>query len=247
MKRESGVTLIELLIAITLVSLLSVGMLFAMRVGINTMSAANRRVAVNRRAVGAQRILEQQLGAFLPVFANCLGANPGEGRGEKTFFFQGAERNMTFVTGYSITEAHRGLPRLVQMFIAPREDNRGVRLLENEYPYNGPYGAGQFCAPPAPDPASGMLITQFRTPEQLPGSFVVADNLAEVRFSYLDVDPVDKMRDLWIPRWAWTNRMPRALRIEMRLFERDPSRVRPVTMIMPLHITRDLKEEVKAP
>src|SRR4051794_15024198 len=42
--KESGVTLIELLVAITLLSLLSVGMLFAMRVGLNAMGKTNERV-----------------------------------------------------------------------------------------------------------------------------------------------------------------------------------------------------------
>lgn len=245
MKREAGVTMIELLVAITLVSLLSVGMLFAIRVGVNTMSAANRRVAVNRRAMGAQRILEQQIGAFLPVYAQCQGT--GDAKGERTFFFQGAEQTMTFVTGYSITEAQRGLPRVVQMFVAPREDGKGIRLLENEHPYNGPYGAGQFCAPAAADPMSGLLMSRFRVPEQQPGSFVVADNLAEVRFFYQDTHPENKLLDIWAPRWTWANRMPSALRIDIKPYEYDPSRVQPVSLIMPLHITRDLKEGAKTP
>jgi prepilin-type N-terminal cleavage/methylation domain-containing protein len=244
MKREAGVTLIELLVAITLVSLLSVGMLFAMRVGVNTMNAANRRVAVNRRALGAQRILEQQLGAFLPVYAKCQGM--GDAPGEQIFFFQGEAAVMQFVTGYSITEAHRGLPRIVQLFVAARDDGKGLRLLENEYPYNGPYGAGLFCTPPGSDPLSGADLARFRVPEQQPGSFVVADNLAGVRFIYQDVHPENDKVDIWVPRWIRPNHMPKAVRIEIEVTEPDPSRVQPVTLTLPLHVTRDMKEGVRA-
>jgi prepilin-type N-terminal cleavage/methylation domain-containing protein len=243
LRREAGVTMIELLVAITLVSLLSVGMLFAMRVGVNTMNATNRRVAVNRRALGAQRILEQQIGSFLPVYANCQGT--GDTKGERTFFFQGAEQVMQFVTGYSITEAHRGLPRIVQLFVAPRDDGNGLRLLENEHPYNGPFGAGLFCSPAAADPLSGVDMPRFRQPEQQPGSFVVADNLAGVRFLYQDVHPENDKVDIWVPRWTRQNRMPRALRIEIAVKELDPSRVQPVTLTIPLHVTRDMKEGVR--
>lgn len=245
MKREAGVTLIELLIAITLVSLLSVGMLFAMRVGVNTMDSANRRVAVNRRALGAQRILEQQLGSFLPVYANCQGGM--DQRGERQFFFAGTEQVMQFVTGYSITEAHRGLPRVVQLFVAPRDDGQGLRLLENEHPYNGPFGAGLFCSPAVADPFTGVMGPRFRMPEQQPGSFVVADNLSGVRFAYQDVHPENKLLDIWVPRWVVANRMPRAVRIEFDLGGYDPSRVQPVTLTMPLHVTRDMKEGVRTP
>ena len=46
---ESGVTLIEILIAVSLLSLLSVGMLMAMRLGFNTMDKTDSRLVRNRR------------------------------------------------------------------------------------------------------------------------------------------------------------------------------------------------------
>ena len=55
MRRESGTTLIEVLIAVTLLSLLSVGMLTAMRVGFMAFSKTNTRLMENRRAAGAQQ------------------------------------------------------------------------------------------------------------------------------------------------------------------------------------------------
>ena len=240
MKRDAGVTLLELLIAVSLVALLSIGMLYAMRAGLNTMSATNRRVAVNRRTTGAQHILEQQIGGFMPVFANCL--SPDNPQGERTAFFQGIEDGMQFVTGYSITEAQRGLPRVVQMFVGPGKDGAGVRLLENEHPYNGPFGAGEYCLPPQPDPLTGEAVAQYRRPEQQPGSFVVADRLAAVHFFYLEGTLLGEKPDVWVPRWGHQNRWPRAVRIDMQPLDSDPSRVQPVSIVMPLHITRDPKE-----
>src|SRR5689334_23168460 len=98
--RQSGVTLIELLIAITLVSLLTVGIMFAMRIGLNTMERSNSRFIANRRVIGVDRVMHQQLGGFLPVKAECRNA-PNE---PPAFvpFFNGEPQMMRFASSYSL-------------------------------------------------------------------------------------------------------------------------------------------------
>ena len=56
-RSKAGVTLLELLIAVSLVGLLSVGILMALRVGINAMEKTNGRLMSNRRNTGAQRVI----------------------------------------------------------------------------------------------------------------------------------------------------------------------------------------------
>ena len=69
MKRGSraGLTLMEVLVAVTLLSLLSVGMLFAIRIALNAMQKTNHRLTSNRRVLSSQRILEQQIAGLVPV------------------------------------------------------------------------------------------------------------------------------------------------------------------------------------
>ena len=69
MRRRSnaGVTLMELLIAVLLLSLLSTGLLFALRIGLNAYSKTQSKLMDNRRVAGAQRILEQELQGLVPV------------------------------------------------------------------------------------------------------------------------------------------------------------------------------------
>ncbi len=69
---SSGVTLLELLLAVSLLSLLSVGIMTALRVGVTAMEKANVRLMDNRRMAGVQRILEQQIAGFVPVMADCV-------------------------------------------------------------------------------------------------------------------------------------------------------------------------------
>src|ERR1019366_2750786 len=65
----AGITLIEVVIAVTLLSMLSVGMLATIRMGFDGLHKTNSRLMENRRVAGAQRLLEQQLGGFMPVKA----------------------------------------------------------------------------------------------------------------------------------------------------------------------------------
>src|SRR5580658_8903027 len=63
---QAGITLIEVVIAVTLLSMLSVGMLMTIRMGFDALHKTNTRLMENRRVAGAQRLIEQQLGGFMP-------------------------------------------------------------------------------------------------------------------------------------------------------------------------------------
>jgi len=238
MIRERGVTLLELLIAITLVSLLIVGMLFAMRVGFNTLDATNRKVLINRRTTGAQRILQFQVAGFMPEMVQCGVA--GGPSAPKVPFLQAEPNVMRFVTSYSLAEAGRGFPRVVEIFVGPGEDGQGVRLLANEYLFTGPQGAGLFCAPGPPD-ATGAASVQWRAAEVRPSSFVLADKLATARFLYLVV-PDENTPEIWMPRWVRKEQWPVAVRIEMAPLELQPDRVQPIPFTAPLRVTRQPRE-----
>ncbi|MBE0657186.1 MAG: prepilin-type N-terminal cleavage/methylation domain-containing protein, partial [Bryobacteraceae bacterium] len=134
-----GMTLIELLIAVTLVSLLSVGMLHSIRVGLGALEGVQRSVTNSRRALGAQRILELQLNSLLPLRANCIDA--GGALGGPRALFAGEANMMRFVTRYSLEGGMRGTPQIVELWVAPGERGQGVRLLMNEIPWRGAVGA----------------------------------------------------------------------------------------------------------
>ncbi len=222
--RQGGLTLIEVLIAVTLVALLSAGMLFALRAGLSAVEATERRIGSLRRASGAQRILQQQIAGFLPVMARCGGSVVQEG-GPPVMFFQGLPGVARFVTRYSIQGGARGRAQVVELFVAPRPEG-GVRLLVNEIPYTGPAGAGFLCAPPAPDPVTGGFLPVFSPPQPGPHSFVLADRLAACRFLYLEDDTVTPQR--WVEAWRRMDLWPAAIRVEMAPL--DPASAAAVTV-----------------
>jgi prepilin-type N-terminal cleavage/methylation domain-containing protein len=231
MRRQAGLTLMEVLIAVSLLSLLSVGMLIAMRVGLSAMAKANARLIDDRRVAGAQRIIEQEIAGFMPVKALCGGTDQQAPKAS-ILFFQGEPQSMRFVSTYSLQQAWRGLPQILEFTVIPREDGKGVRLVVNEHVYSGPLSAGAFCLGPA----------RFVPIEPGSGSFVLADNLAFCRFAYLAPAAPPMPAAQWIPNWMLP-RWPLAVRIELAPFLDEAARLRPVTITQRIRITRSLEIE----
>jgi len=234
--KRAGLTLLEVLIAVTLVSLLSAAGLVALRIGLNAMERSNSRLMGNRRALGAQRALEQQIAGFMPVTADCSQGNPA-GPGVRVPFFQGEPDAMRFVSSYSLEEASRGLPRILEYQVIAGEEGEGVRLVVTEYLYSGPRSTGSFCLGFGPDPMLGVTMPRWLPARPGPQSFVLADKLAFCRFSYresLQVPPYERWHARWtLPRW------PTALRIEMTPLRPDRARLLPMSIAVPLRAQKD--------
>jgi hypothetical protein len=232
MKRNgrAGVTLMELLIAVSLVSLISVGILMAMRVGLNAMEKANSRLLDNRRVAGAQKIIEQQIGGIMAVVADCQ-ADPSMPPIPAPFF-QGEPQSLRFVSSYSLEEASRGRPRILEYQVVPRAAGPGSRLVVNELLYSGPLSTGMLCLGPRPEEPS----LRFRPIEVGPRSFVLADRLAFCRFAYLEPlqgPPWARWTDLWV-----LPRLPAAIRVEWEALEPDPSRLPLLTITLPVRVSK---------
>ncbi len=234
-RSQSGVTLIELLIAITLLSTLSVGILVSLRVGLSAMNKADSKLMANRRVASVERIVEQQIEGIMPVAADCH--PPGsEGPLAHISFFQGEARSMRFASSYSLQQGSRGLPMILEFQVVPGENNAGVRLVVNEVLYTGPGGAGLLCTGFGPDPATGIQGPRFRPIQVGPSSFVLADKLADCRFSFRDPGSQGQA-PAWIARWT-KPLLPNAIRIEMEPLAPDPARLQPVTLTVPVRVNR---------
>jgi prepilin-type N-terminal cleavage/methylation domain-containing protein len=233
--RNSGVTLIELLIAVTLLSLLAVGMLMALRIGFNSMDKANTKLLANRRSMATQQILRSQIEGLMPVSVLCAPA-PGASAAVKIMYFEGQPQSMRFISSYSLAEAARGLPRVLEFAVVPGDQGEGVRLIVNESPYTGPVGPRVSCLGMAPDPETNIQRPQFPPVEPGPNSFVLADKLEHCSFSYRRVMPPPAL-DLWQPLWTLKD-LPSAIHIDMAPLKADPTHVPLVSATVPIHVNR---------
>ncbi len=223
MSRRAGMTLLEVLIAVTLVALLSVGMLYSVNAGLGSLASINRHVDNLRKASGAQRVLEQEFAEFMPVVAPCGWTVPG-GHVAKAYFFEGQPNVMRFVSAYSLAEAGRGQAQILELFTIPTPDSEGRRLMVNEIPYFSPYSAGALCLPPASEGPGGPGMLIFAPPQPTPRSFILADRLARVSFAYQE--PIREAPFVaWRPIWVYGNVLPKAVRIDMTPLSVSSSRL----------------------
>ncbi len=232
MPKRAGVTLLELLLAVSLLGVLTAGILTALRVGANAMQKANARLIDNRRMNGVARILEQQIAGFMPVVAACRSED--ERPPSPLPFFHGERESMRWVSSYSLADAWRGYPQILEFQVIPGARGEGVRLVVNEHLYTGPPSAGAFCLGMAFDYQLGAAAPVFRPVAVGPRSFVLADRLAFCRFSYLDRQPPEPER--WVEHWI-RPRWPAAVRIEMAPVDAGAARMPPLSITAPVRVT----------
>jgi len=225
---EAGLTLMEVLVAITLLSLLSVGLLMALRVGARAWESANSNLMLDRRIASANAIFHAALEGAAPVLAEFEQAQMASGT--TVVFFQGYPEAMRFVSAYSLEEGPRGGLRQIELQVV--NGPKGRRVLMNNFPYLGPRQAGRFITGATNDPATGEMRLFWAPIQALPTSFIIADELANCAFSYgFQEGPGEPVR--WAPVWGRASAIPTAVSIQMASRE-DTARLRPVSILVPL-------------
>jgi prepilin-type N-terminal cleavage/methylation domain-containing protein len=203
-RRQAGMTLIELIVAVTLFALISGSIGVLLRVAFTSMERINSKVNFNRRVLGSQKALDQMLAGIMPVPASCTGL---------TIPFQGNAAVMRFVSSYSLQEGSRGRPQIIELLVQPRPDGEGARLLVNQFPYLGPASLAAFCT------------TQ---PAARPSSFVLSDRLSLCRFAYQRIEPGGGAAT-WFPSWRLPG-WPSQIRVELAPLRLEPGQIQPVTI-----------------
>ncbi len=221
---ERGVTLIELMIAISLVALLSAGMLIAMRTSLLTYEKTSHRLESNRRAMSVEQILASQIGGIMPVQGQC---SASQGPPVTIPFFSGTPDSLRVVSSFSMTEGARGYPHILEYQVVPTQSG-GVRLIVNEHPYFGSSSTTPFCHD-----------RQFLPAEVGPASFVLADHLLSCRFSYHGVyNEIAFAETPWQPVWNQPV-FPSGVRIDVTPLAPDPGALPFVGVTIPIHVNRD--------
>lgn len=228
---RSGLTLVEMLIAVSLLSLLSVGMLVAMRLGFSTMDKLDTHLIANRRVANSRAIIESELDGF--VFAMANYRTPSNSL-QPVLFFQMEPQIMRFITSYSLQDGWRGRPQIAVLQVIPGD--AGVRLIVNETPYTGPDQAGRNIAAVEHD-AAGPQTVIYSPVAAGSQSFVLSDRLAYCRFSYLE-ERFQAPFLIWRTAMTGPQRLPRGVRIEMAPIDTASSDLHVTTVTVPINVNR---------
>ncbi len=222
---RAGMTLIEILVAVSLLGLLSVGLVTALQVAAGSWSSSREARGQDRRIANANALLHAQFSGVTPVEPMTLRPGMAIPAGP---FFQGEPTAMRFVSSYSMTEGVRGGLQIVELQASPGQE--GTRLILTQTPYQGPLSVGRFIIgiEPLSEPASFQVL--FTPLETRADSLIVADRLSEVRFSYLRGPRGPNEPDTWVSVWDQPRQLPQAIRVDLRPLE-DVGRLRPVSIV----------------
>lgn len=234
---QRGLTLMEVLVAVTMIGLLMVAISTSLSIGLQAMDSANNRLDVNRKANRSQQILEHQILNLTPSSAACVLETPESPQAIP--FFQGEPQAMRFLSTYSLQEGDRGYPRILEYTVIGGDPGKmppGLRLIVNELPYLGPLSAGRLCFGLKLDPVIGRAAPAFAPIQPSPMSFVLADRLAHVRFRYLFPHPPPTPPE-WVDRWT-EEILPAAIGMDLLPLPNETAGPLPVSLVLPLPVDR---------
>lgn len=218
-RKQAGVTLLELLVSITIVSLLATTALFAWRVGVSGWEKASVQLERDRTVLAVHQLVTEQIASMTPYQA------PLE-RGGRVMFFQGEAETARFVSRYSLT--HRAASGLYLVEYHVTEQGNGTRqLLFREEPVWGLEELGAKIA--GRETESGVMRTRFLPFEGGAAAVVLLEGLEECRFEYYQ--PATPGRPgRWTSEWIGNaNEVPSAMRIYAMTGE-DSGNLKPVTI-----------------
>jgi prepilin-type N-terminal cleavage/methylation domain-containing protein len=212
----SGFTLLELLIAVTLVAAISSGMLTALRNALFTMERTQTRLEEARRAAALHMLVRRQIGGAMAARGFCGGENA-----PLTPVFRGNAQRLLLVSTESLAEGARGMPRILLYAVQANGDGT-LRLEVTEGWFAGPASSLAFCGPGA-----------------APGApFVIYPRLLAARFLYRRMHPETYLpQGPWLQEWTqpW---LPAAVRVELTPAPGTEARLPAGPITVPLHVAR---------
>lgn len=186
--RRNGFTLIEVLIAMTLLSVMVVLLFSSLRIAAESWNAGETKVAeVNTKAVVYQ-FFKRHLTTIrpLPMLDNQQNYQP-----ENQQAFQGLPQSMRFVAGLPAASARKGL----QLFNVALDPANTSNLLVSLTPYR------------ETDPDA---VLEPVKPE------VLLDHIAALRFAYFGkTEDVAELQ--WRDEWRIADRLPSLIKVSIRL------------------------------
>lgn len=221
-------TLIEVLVAVTLLGLLSVGLVMSFQVGASSWQITRERLTLDRRIATANQILQSSLAGIIPFEGEARESTSGRRR---FLFFQGEPLSMRFISSYSVTEGPRGGLNVFELQIV--DSPRGRRILLNQSPLESPLGLSRFIDGFYQDPAARGLRPRFLPIVPYATSLVIVDELELCEFRYLEKPQGIEPPTTWVPVWNELRKLPEAVAIDVAP-KVDGVRLRPVSITVPI-------------
>ena len=219
---EAGFTLLELLISVTVLSLLATAVLLGWRVASSAWQRANSHLLHSRSVQESYQLLQEQMASMIPYQVPTA-------EGGLEFFFQGERQTARFLSRYSLTgRTSSGLYR-IEYQVAERPGGT-KQLLLNEFPVRSLEELkGLFVKVETdPDPAARKL--QFLPFERGPQTVELFEGLADCHFEYYQ-PPAPPEPGSWKEQWKGpSGELPGGMAIRL-VSSGDTGDLKPVSIV----------------
>jgi general secretion pathway protein J len=186
-KSQRGFTLLEVILAMTIFALMGTILYGAFSLGHGAVEKSQAVFERNQRLRSTGELLGSYIRSSYPYRSSPQDA---------AIFFTGEERQLAFVSSFSLAMGGRGMAK-VRLFWQADEKRGGVLRLEEETP---------------------VRVESEEGHETHRSGLVVRDGIKDFRISYLDPQSEDEQ---WEERWDASERktLPRAVRLNYRTEE----------------------------
>ncbi|MBF0344283.1 MAG: type II secretion system protein [Nitrospirae bacterium] len=124
---SKGFTLIELIIAMTILTMIALILGFAMRLGIKSVEKSEAKIEYLERTRASLRIIESQLQSFVPLTYDDMG--------KRYYYFKGQEDNLSFMSSVSLWGRQSGMIQVTYEVIRDRDDDSMSLVVQEESAY----------------------------------------------------------------------------------------------------------------
>jgi prepilin-type N-terminal cleavage/methylation domain-containing protein len=213
-RTEQGFTLLEVIVAVTIVAIMSVGMWAVMHISLRSWSRGTEFIDTNQRHRSIIDLTRKQIAS---AYNLLVPADPASGIATYPFF-NGLETSFQFISLNSLQFQESPGLTLVTYEVAQGSQS-GFLLLEKEARYLGQL----------PDTQSSTIATDRTTP--------ILENLISCSFEYFDPGDTENPAQ-WVKEWnaQEAGKLPSA--VSMKIASRDPKgNVMSRQMIVPIAVS----------
>jgi prepilin-type N-terminal cleavage/methylation domain-containing protein len=205
LRRCSGFTLMELLISMTVLSLLATTILFSWRIAAGAWQKASTHLERSRTVLAVNQLLEEQMASMVPYHVVTSNNIPA-------LFFQGEALTARFLSRYSMAgRTNSGLYRIEYQIVDGPDGSK--QLLMNEYAVRSREELASLMT--APDPSLASQLFRFAPFQRTPQTFTLIEGLKDCRFEYYQ-PPLPPDPGSWVSRWTSTQgELPRSMAIRI--------------------------------
>jgi len=177
-----GFTLMELLVSMTLMSILALAVFFGFRIGFNAWNKSENAMEKTRRVHIALDLLSRQIGSLVP----CYTKQKAEETPLDLPVYQGVTNGMRFVSTFSALYRGAGGARLVEYFLTPSADDQTITFWVNERELPGDTVLSDWMFASISRETDGSPLVAFKEFVRQPEAIPLIENLKTAEFRYLE-------------------------------------------------------------